>query len=168
MEGSFVSEPTQPIVEQIADAIAAQLATITVANGYRITVAGVVRPTRMGHVVDPIADKTIVLSQGGATRAKALDHAGNPAGLAWTQDFQADCYRRSSDTATTPVDQLFNIFAAECQKAIMADPQWGGLALLTDLTDVTIFEDITGGMGGVIVGFAVTYRVKETDPYAQA
>lgn len=154
-----------PVIEQIAQAIVAVLEDVTEANGRRITVAEVRRPTRTG-VGFTLVNHGVNLVQADAVRVPELDCPGNPAGIAWRQSFAADCVVRVSEAESDPLDQTLNLFAAEIEAAVMADPTWGGLAIDTELTD-RLFPPGEKGIEGVTVIFDVTYRVAEGDPFAQ-
>jgi len=154
-----------PIIEQIAQAIVTTLEAVTEANGWRVTVAEVRRPTRTG-VGFTLVNRGVNLVQADAARQMELDCPGNPAGVAWRQSFAADCVIRVSESASEPLDQTLNLFAAEIEAAVMADPTWGGLAIDTELTD-RLYPPGEKGIEGVTVMFDVLYRVAEDDPFAQ-
>jgi hypothetical protein len=153
----------EPVVEQIAQAIAAKLATITTANGYLLTVSQVVRPNRTGMLWTP-KDLGVAVLQGGA-EPTAL--TGSPLAIEWSQEFSLDLVARVSEASQTPLDQVLNRFESEVVKAVMADPQWGGLAINTELVRID-YPPAEGGVEGVTIVVAVHYRVREADPYTQA
>ena len=154
-----------PIVERIAQAIVAALEAVTADNGCRVTVTEVRRPTRTGFGFT-LVNRGVNLVQTDAARQTELDCPGNPAGIAWRQTFAIDCVVRVGESASEPLDQTLNLFAAEIEAAVMADPTWGGLAIDTELTD-RLYPPGEKGIEGVTVMFDVLYRVAEDDPFAQ-
>ena len=154
-----------PIVEQIAAAIATQLGTICPAEGYQTTPTAVVRPTRVNHLITP-QEGNLILTQDDAEVLELLN--GNPPTLVWRQGWNVDIVWRPSDAATEPADTTFNLWAADVEKAVMAVPQWGGLAVNTELIGRTFAPPNADGIDGITVTFAVTYRVDEDDPYTKA
>lgn len=156
---------SEPIVEQIAQAIAAKLATITVANGYSLTVSEVVRPRRTGEEYHP-QDKGVYLIQEDPARLEELDCVGNPPAIGWRQPFHCDCVVRHSEASAVAMDTVLNRFSADVQKALLADVQWGGLVVNCHIARVEypVPED---GFEGITIVLEVDYRVTETDPYTR-
>lgn len=149
--------------EQITRAIATQLKTITVANGYEIDVAEVHRPRRTGERYAPQA-YGIGLLQGDCQRAEDEDFVGNPGAIGWRASYPIDLIIRQSETDADPMDELLNTFEADVQKALMADVTWGGLAIRSEL-GASEYPAGGDGVEGVTVWLYVIYRVSETDPY---
>jgi len=156
---------TRSIKEQITAAVAARLREITVANGYQVDVAEVVRPRRTGEHFAPV-NLGISIIQGNATRANEYDLASNPPVIAWRLGVACDCVIMLSETSEVAMDTALNQFEADVQKCLMVDPTFGGLALLAELGEVTYPDWLTGGEG-VTVWIYITYRVSEDDPYEQ-
>jgi len=154
-----------PIVEQIAEEIKATVETVTIANGYELDIGDVVRPTRTGITATP-DNYGVILLQLDPARGD-LDNPGNPPALSWRQPFALDLCVRPSDTVTTPIDRLINIFSAEVVKAIMADVTRGGLAIDTHLDELQFMRASDGTYEGVTMFIEVIYRVAENDPSAQ-
>ena len=153
-----------PVVEQIAQAIKAQLETITVANGYELDLAGVVRPKGFGLSAAP-DHLWIVLAQGDEVRETDLDVVGNPNGIGVRQPFQLGRVIRLSDASEVAFDQVANIFSADVVKAMMADVKWAGLAIDTEMVGWALMKDEELGYEGKLLQFDVIYRVAENDPY---
>jgi len=153
-----------PITEQVAQAIAVQLATITEARGYENTVNRVVRPRRTaeGNRPEPL---DIWLVQDDIERDTDNDIAGNPAGIGWVVPFSLDLVIRQSEKSTLPMDQVINSFVADVQKALMVDPHWDNLATDTRLGTVE-FASPESGFEGATVWVEVLIRVEETDPFS--
>jgi hypothetical protein len=150
------------IVEQIAQAIATQLATITTDNGYALTVSEVLRPTRLGIDVSP-DHYGIVLLAGQRQRETEYDRMGNPPAIAWRQTWSLDLCLRVSDDSTTPIDQLAHAFETEVIQAVFADRTWGGIALDTQYSGV---EYLPAGEAyeGMTLLIDTIYRTEEDDP----
>ncbi|HUX15934.1 MAG TPA: hypothetical protein VMW52_05640 [Phycisphaerae bacterium] len=153
------------IVEQIARALKAALEAVTVANGYTVNVAEVARPRRSGFGYTP-KDLGIVLLQGPRERVAEHDAVGNPPAIGWRQTFSLDLIRRVSEDDETPIDAALNEFEGQVVKALMADPQWGGLAINTELGGLDY-----PGPGEAVEGAGLTLlvdcRVAENDPYTR-
>ena len=160
-----MSEPTYPLKELIVQAIAAKLATIKVAAGYHVDVTAVVRPRRTGELFNPKALGVAVI-QGPEERSPGDDAVGNPPAIGWRLAIDCCLVIRLSESSDTPMDRALNLFEADVRKALMADSQWGGLALNTELGG-TEYPLPTAGIEGVTVSLFVNYRVAENDPYVQ-
>ena len=72
-----------------------------------------------------------------------------------------------SDSSTDAVDTTKNLFQSDVEKALMADPQWGGLAMDSIVLDFNQFEAENGEFEGVVVIYRVHYRTLENNPYSQ-
>ncbi|HUX15571.1 MAG TPA: hypothetical protein VMW52_03810 [Phycisphaerae bacterium] len=153
-----------PLIERIARAIATALATITAANGYRTTVSEVLRPRRTGERVTPKANM-ILLLQAGIGPEEELDAAGNPGLIGRVASFSADCVIALSESDARPMDEILNIFAADVEQCLMADPTWGGLAIDTLVSGLD-YPEAGSGVAGVTVLFDVSYRTDRDDPYS--
>ncbi len=155
---------SSPIVEQIAVDLAETLEGITAAAGYAVTVSEVIRPRRTGVEASP-ANYGIILLQGDED---AVDGAAvtNPPARQWRQLFQMDLYLRISDASDTPIDTLCNLFACEVERAVLADPTRGGLAIDTQRM-ARLFREPSDTYDGPTLIWAVTYRVRENDPRVQ-
>ena len=152
------------IVEQIARAIQTALEAVTIANGYTVNVAEVVRPRRSGMGYTP-KDLGIVLLQGPRERASEYD-AIRPPTIGWRQTFGLDLLRRINEDDTTPIDTGLNEFEGQAVKALMADPTWGGLAVKTEMGEPD-YPAPGESVEGLTLTVMVDYRVAEADPYTQ-
>lgn len=155
---------TRSIKEQITAAVATALEAITVANGYQVDVGTVSRPRWTGENNTP-EDYGIDVIQGSMERAPDYDLASNPPIIGWRLGIACDCVLRISENATAAMDTAFNQFEAEVQKCLMAEQTFGGLAILTELGEVTPYA--AGGFEGIVVWVYLTYRVSENDPCEQ-
>jgi hypothetical protein len=154
--------PALPIKERIVAAIATQLVTITKGADYNYTPSEVLRPFRTGQNYTP-QDLGIYVLQAGERRFTTDDITGNPPGLAWRLVVTCDLVISVSEESTTPMDTMLNLFEADVRKALMADNQWGGLALRSEL-GACEYPEPTKGIEGVTVPIVIIYRVAENDP----
>lgn len=154
-----------PVVERIARCLKSRLETVTTGAGYTLTF-NVVRPLREG--VKDFSHGLCVLEQAAeAARDDANGFPGNPPAVCWDQDFTVTLYI-SPDDATTPVDTIANLAAADAELAITDDTaedwaQMDGLAVLTEQTGRDIFAD--GDSRQIRLTYRVKYRTSENDPY---
>lgn len=163
--------PTYPIIEQIAQLIKTALEAITEANDYQTTVAEVIRPARTGKIV-PQKHLQIVMLQADPTRAEEYDYTGNPPVEGWCQPFTLDLRVVLPESSKTPVDEVTNLFWADVQKCMLAEPHWidgdgNELAIDTKQADPEHIPRADGGSDGIVLAFNVYYRVRENDPYAR-
>lgn len=153
------------VPQQIAEEIATRLTAVTVANGYNVTVSGVVRSPRIwtGHP----KDYQVIVTLEDVVRNEELTHPGNPPAVAFDLPVVLTGELRPSESASTPIDDLRHTFAADIIKGISTPAaswhNWGGLAINTAIDDVRPYE--SDELTGVQVRMTVTYRVSETDPY---
>lgn len=84
----------------------------------------------------------------------------------YDKQFAVVFWVRESRESGTPPDQRINTIRADIVKAIMQDPQFGGLALDTFMQGFRRADPDHGIYGGLIE-FDVRYRVREDDPYSQ-
>ncbi len=166
-----MSEPNLPLVERIARAILAQLATITVENGYAFDLGEIVRPKRTGTNFTPKDLGCCVLQN---KPAFVDGTVGNPPAVEWTVPFQLDLVKAISDASEKPADYWLNLLMSEVNRAMMADPQWmvnaageldaagEALAISTRLADVQ-YPAPSAGIEGVTLVYEVQYRVAEND-----
>lgn len=153
------------ILEQIAVKILAKLETVTVANGYEVTLTSPVRPTRDMDNYSPL-DKAVVLDQSDPPeRFEEEDIVGNPPGIAWRQVFSVWAFVSPSDAATSAVDTEINAIRSSIEKALMSNRTWDALAIDTRLGEPAYFNRDDGAFAGIVVRAGVIYRVSEDDPY---
>ncbi len=162
-------ELIEPIVEQIAAALATAIDGITEDNGYLQDLSAV-RPTRPSF--DPDTDAApengkVVIVQTDPEPDSENSTEGNPPAQAWLQPFALVCFVIASDASTMPIDTLVNRARCDIEKKVMEDPQWGGLALDTELHGSMRFNEGQAS-SGVVVLIAVHYRTRENNPYQSA
>ena len=153
-----------PVVELIAQALATQLETITVANGYEVTVSTVHRPVRLG-LPTALEAYDIVVQQDDPTLDEELEDGVNGI-LQWIQPFLVQCFVRPSETSSDPVDGVVNVFRSDIEKAMLGSESWWVSGIVG--TAVPNFENIItpdGQYEGGQSTLAVKYRVDRTDPY---
>ncbi len=171
----------EPIVEQIAANIETALLTVTIANGYQVDIAGVVRPAQFA--LETVSPKNLlaVIMQTDAMidDSKHLPTVHNPDGrnlVHWIQPFAISLFIQTSEKADPiePADKLINRFRASAEKALMQDLGWANeatptvpLAYQSDVVYAELFEPADGGFVGVTIVLEVRYRTFEDDPYNQ-
>lgn len=151
------------VSEQLAIAIKAGLEYITVAHGYTYNVLDVVRPT-IHAPVDP-AHLRIVLTSGVPARAPDNDLQGNPPARAWREPYSCAFFAMPSETDTAASAWWWHTLAADMTKALMLAPQWGGLAIESEIIGMRQLEPDELSYGGAEVTLEVLYRTPENDPY---
>lgn len=157
---------SRPVIERIADAIYQRLRLLTAGYSPMTAVSEVLRPTQRGGFTPKHLQ--IVITQSDPEEMPELSHAGNPPAQAWRQVFNLRCHVNASEKDPTSVDTILNTMAADVQKVICdSGAQWysfGGLSVDAQwLSRENI--DADGGIDGVNVPLAVTYRVSEGNPY---
>jgi len=151
--------PALAIVERIAAAILTALQTYA---GHDSTGAELaVRPSAAGDNFS-LQHGLILLDQGDGSRSPEYESYDS---YAWSQAFTVAILLRQADVGAGAVATEVNAAVAAVQVVLTATPQWGGIALDTDLTSVVLF-DLVGaeGLTGAEISFDVVYRVKKTDP----
>lgn len=155
-----------PIVERIARELLRRLQTMVNNNGLNTPVREVIRPKRIDDT--PPSDRQIMLTEQGNERVPELDHEGNPPAIARRITFNVRCHLLNDEKSCTPIDQLVHMFAADVQKTVANnDPLWTNFDNNAIDAEFLTEEPITGdgGMDGVNVPIAITYRTSEYDPY---
>ena len=155
-----------PIVERIARELFRRLQTMINNTGINTTVSEVVRPKRIDDTAPN--HNQIMLTEQGIEVVPELSHEGNPPAIARRITFNIRCHLLNDEKSITPIDQLVHMFAADVVKTIVDDePQWYTFANNAIDAEFLSEEPITGdgGMDGVNVPIAITYRTSEYDPY---
>jgi len=148
-----------PIVEQIARALAVQLATITTANGYEHDVEAVVRPGRAA--VRP-QHGLLTIEQGEKTPADEAACGSEE----WVQPFTLIYWLKPGDASEAPIDGLANMFGADVEKAVKADPQWASLAIDSWVSAGEAVQTADAAFDGLALTFNVLFRHALGDPYS--
>jgi hypothetical protein len=156
-----------PVFETIAVKLKQRLESISIANGYALTVDGVTRPIRLNNF-EP-ANYHVRLTQGDTNINRTHTAFGNPVGMAWDIPFLIAGEIRPSEDLTTSIDEQRNEFWAEIVKAITTpNDTWhnfDGYALNTEMQDIRNYTEPDGGAAGFRFTLIVTTRVSELDPY---
>ena len=155
-----------PIGEQIAIKVRSRLQLISVGSGFETTVAGtVVRPPRIW--TGAAADYQITMAQGTIERNEELSYPSNPPVTAWNMPFTIVGELRPSEEATTPIEELCNVFGADAIRAICTPSSswynWDGLAINTVIGSIENFNSEEAA--GFKLEFVVTFRTSENNPY---
>lgn len=156
----------RPVVERIADALFGRLQLLAAGYSPMSAISEVIRVTQRGGYTPK--HMQIVMTQADPEEVPELNHEGNPPAQAWMQTFNIRCHVNLSEKDPTPVDTIINTMAADVQKVVTdSGSQWhnfGGLSIDSQwLSHENI--DAEGGIDGVNVPLAVTYRVSEGNPY---
>ncbi len=149
---------TEPVVERIAQDLAARLRTITRANGYWGDLSEVLRPRR--QTITP-QHRQIILRQGNPVQEDG------PAGHEqWTQPFILSLIARPPDNDQTPADCHTNRLVADVRQCLAAAPGWTTLAIQWSISGPEpLPEDL--GVDGAQLTVNVSYRTLYGDPYHQ-
>lgn len=154
--------------EQLSQAIATQLATCTVVNGYAFQITSVIRPVRR--------DVTS-LAHGQCRLQIETYEQGDPEGdalglkVSRTAVWAVDVYVEPSDTSTTPYDQLRSNAIGEVERCLVAAMNgtggrpFGGLGHNAELRAPQMIIASDNAAGGFRVNLAVSYRYLDSDPY---
>lgn len=157
---------SDPIVEQIAENIVADIAAITEANGFNQDLLPK-RPLRLDFEdFKTQTDRTVLVVQDNPVFAVEDDGRlhGNPMKLDWAQPFVFICFVRNSDDDNEPIDTRMNRIKADIEKKLQEDTTRGGLAYDTKIMPSERMDK----NDGILVGALVFYRVAENDPYTGA
>lgn len=166
---------TDPICERISQAIAAAVSTVTVANGYQQDLAlqgdgtRCHRPATVGDFDrDPPGQYAAQLIEEPPARQDEGDgDRGDNLRALWSQTFNVDVFYHPSDAATAPVMQVLARLWADVVKAVMLDPQHGGLAERTEAAGPQFEMAVNSGAIYATAPFEVFYRADVDDPYSQ-
>jgi hypothetical protein len=148
-----------PVKELIVQAVVAALAAIPAVV--------VSRPRKTGEQFIP-ADRGIQAYQAGEDRSADDDLCGGAVSImGWSLPVKLDLIVRVADADVRPIDQVLNLFEAQVRQVLMATPQWGGLAIRTELGG-TEYPGPDEGIEGITQWVTVYYRTPENDPYTAA
>jgi hypothetical protein len=152
-----------PLVERIALAIMARLATVTLTNGYAFDLSEIVRPKRCGVAWTP---KSLGVRLLQANPGLSEGTVGNPPAIEITQPFQLDLIVAVSETSSTPAEAWLNLMASEVNRAMMSDPQWTvageRLAIWSRLAAI-LYPEPTTGLDMMTLVYEAQHRVAESD-----
>lgn len=153
------------VCESIALELKSRLDAMIGDDAYTTEISEVQRPKRFADFTP--RNNQIVLTQGASDRVPELDRPGNPPAIAIRQTFNIHCHIMQDERGHETIDELLNAFHADVVKAIASgsstwhtfdgnaiDATWGSLQ----------FVAADGGIDGVTIPLAITYRVSEDDP----
>lgn len=164
-----------PIVERIAIVLKARLERITVANAFNYTVAGVLRPVRLGKIIP--RHLQIVLVQDNPQVNEAESKAsGSGTLLGIDQPFNILAFLRPSDTDATAIETFINTLEADVRKAItnpavvtlwheFREADNTRLSITARFESTQYFPESDGSFDGFVMPLIVTYRTPENDPF---
>jgi hypothetical protein len=154
-----------PISEQIAAKVRTRLQSITVANGYELSVSEVVRPVRFDGWRPQ--NNQLIVTQGNLSKNEELSVPGNPPATAYDLEFTIAGLLMPTESSTSKIDTLRNTFASDTIKAICTPAaswhNWDTLAIDTKVGDVT--DITTEESSGFKLSLTVTFRTTENNPY---
>ena len=153
------------VIETIALELETRLNLLVNQSTYNTDVIEVIRPTRFG-VWTP-KDLQIVLTQGASERVEELDFPGNPPAIARRQVFNIRCHIMSNERDVEAIDTIINTFAADVIRVVCTESDWYNFDGNAVISEWLSQEDIQadGGIDGVNVPLAITYRTSENNPY---
>lgn len=165
-----------PIIERIAVVLKARLERITVPNGFANTVAGVLRPPRMG-AINPKHLQIVLVQDDPVLNDDEKRASGSGLLLSVDQQFNIFAFVRPSDQLTTPIDTLLNSIEADIRKAVTNPEdgtQWTDfreadgtrLAVRAQFDASEHFPEASGSLDGVAIPLIIKYRTPENDPYS--
>lgn len=148
-----------PLAEQIAENVADALNLVKIDGGYSVDLTAV-RRSRRGETP---SHGLCVIHQG----AQTLE--SNPSHLIqqWKVEFILEIYVIQSEKAVDePIDKQVNLIAADVIRALMADPQRGGVAHDTLAESISPLIEGENGYSGFVMTFSVQFANLETDQTA--
>jgi len=132
---------------------------------YPIDVCEVIRPTR--SIDWTPRDRQIVLVQGQPEIVEELMRPGNPPATASRQTYHIRCHLLPSERQAETIDEMLNMFHADVVRAVCSGSStwhtFGGLAVDAQWKSPE-YVSADGGIDGVNVPIAITYRTDEDDP----
>jgi hypothetical protein len=165
---------SESILEQIAAWHAAEIATVTVANGYQETLT-VTRPEDLFADGESIKDLATICELGDCTEDADpdIEHGGR---LYWRQVFHTWVHLAGAGSTGLTVDKRITRIVADIHKAIGVEitaaqhahrPYCSSLAYRIDLLpwQIGVLEGLSVTL--VDVPIAIAFAVLETDPYSQ-
>jgi hypothetical protein len=148
---------TDPIRDQIIDAIVTALEGITTDNGYNATIDRVLHG---GESPVDKGDRVVAIEDQGDTNERML-------GVARQADMTLVLRMPERDEHDAGERRLaLEQVKSDATKVVMADRRWGDLAVTTRIPagDVNQYEPVTP-MGTALLTVVVTYRVHADNPY---
>lgn len=150
-----------PVSEKVAANLVDSLAVVKLDGGYSVDLV----PVRRGRLGETPAHGLCVIHQTGQ------EIEANPSHLIqlWKMSFILVIYVVQSEKAVDePIDRQVNLIAADVCRALMADPQRGGIAHDTLIESVSVLIEGSEGYSGFEIALSVNYATLENDPTAIA
>ncbi len=156
-----------PVIGNLAEALVTQLATVTEANGYNVTLSSVARETRKGD--NPRHLLAIVRQDYGDEAG--VEQGQGQAIVTMPVIFIVKVYVQPSDRDVTPIDRLLNIVWADITKALASvwndeAQSLGSLAYNWTVLAPEVFET-DDRFNQILCRYAAFVRFNESDPYTQ-
>jgi hypothetical protein len=150
---------SEPIVEQIAVALAARLATITTAV-YGFDIGDVLRPPSLTNPAQENLQAILFQGEEGPAESQVFGHDTR------VQEFIIALILRPAEADTTAADTHINRFAAAIRRHLHSVQTWAALA--TDF-EISGPESLPpeSALEGAQMRVSVMYRTLEYDPYTQ-
>lgn len=86
--------------------------------------------------------------------------------IGFRQHYTFETWIINSENSEQPIDERINLARSDIEKALMADPTRGGLAIDTTIETPELFDDVKGAFAGIRVRASVYYRTLIDDPYS--
>lgn len=146
--------------DRIAENLVETLKTVTIANGHRVTLRQVLRPTTrpvtLGHL-----DAVVAIE--GLSRDTAAD---STLGIHWVLEWSVYVHVVTPEGGGS-VESLKFEAASDVMGAIEHDVTRGGIARDTQVESVTPVADADTGMDGVLIAGNCVFVAGREDPYSQ-
>lgn len=160
---------TDPVVEQLAQALETRLKNVTTDAGANYT-AKILRPRRTYSAEHML----ISIEQGPPVIDPELSVEGNPHRVAWVQPFHITVFVKPPDEDVEPIDAMLNRLCADAMKAVCTSgssadwAQWGGLAVTSNWGEPVDQSPGDGAYYATTLPLNITYRVSHIDPFTAA
>lgn len=154
------------VLETIANVLYERLLTLVNNSEYTNNVIEVIRPTRQGNYTPQ--DMQIVLTQGSSEEIEDLHCPGNPPAIARQQIFNIRCHVVNDENSSEAIDSRLNSIASDViQSVCYPASTWHNFDGNAIDAAWQQREQVSadGGIDGINVPIAITYRTDETNPY---
>lgn len=148
---------SKTIEEQVTADVVETLRTVRRRNGYHFDL--VIEQTDADYNIPRDLLAVLHAGDGEDEEGPSLGHVG------WFKRYTAEVTLYPPNNATTPIDAMLGLAAADIHKAMMLDYTRGGLAYDTQIVQPEKFPD--GSPPTVLVNFIVHYRHLDGDPFNQ-
>jgi hypothetical protein len=154
------------VLESIALELERRLNLLVNQSTYNTNVCEVLRPRRLDDFTSK--DLQIVLTKGDEEIVDELSCPGNPPSIAKRVTFNIRCTVATDEHDLTSVDTIVDMFVADVEKVVAGlDNNWfnfdSNAINAQFLAPIPYSAD--GGIDGMTLPIAITYRHSEGDPY---